>query len=131
MLADIGQKEGYTGALKNPELIRPEKRKFVADLFNSAQNFFKHADRDPEVIFTFYPETTTFYIADAIQLHQQLTGSDLPAWKAFNVWFALNYPDVLVESPLRTAAEQALANDPSLSAKPIAYALLRQLEAAE
>lgn len=128
VLSDLGAKKGIVAALKNPDLIRPDKRKFVADLFNAPQNFFKHADRDPEGVLEFYPEATPFYIADAAFLFDQLSGTKMPACQAFNVWFFLNYPDVLVESPVKGYAEKLVACDPSVREQEVAHRLLRQLE---
>lgn len=49
VLIDLGAKKGLVSMVKNQDSIRPEHRKFVAGLMNSAQNFFKHADKDPSL----------------------------------------------------------------------------------
>lgn len=116
--------------VKNPQSVRPEKRKFVADLMNATQNFFKHADRDPEAILDFYPDATPFYIVDAALMCEALQGHSSAAGKAFHVWFMLNYPDILVDERAREHVGGLLADDPSLVEKSVALRLLRTLEAA-
>ena len=128
VLADIGVKAGVESMVKNPQTIRPEKRKYVADLMNEPQNFFKHADRDPNGVLVFYPDSTPFYIIDAVLLHQKLTGTTMPACNAFHVWFSLNYPDVLFDGPFKDYVQNSVSKDPSLVEKGVALRLLLHLE---
>lgn len=130
VLADLGANAGVESMVKNPQSVRPEKRKFVADLMNATQNFFKHADRDPEAILDFYPDATPFYIVDAALMCEALQGHSSAAGKAFHVWFMLNYPDILVDERAREHVGGLLADDPSLVEKSVALRLLRTLEAA-
>jgi hypothetical protein len=128
VLADIGIKAGVESMVKNPQSIRPEKRKYVANLMNEPQNFFKHADRDPDGVLEFYPDSTPFYVIDAVLLHQKLSGTTMPACKAFHVWFSLNYPDVLVDAPYKDFVQNAVSKDPSLVESGVALRLLLLLE---
>jgi hypothetical protein len=114
--------------VKNLAFVRPEKREFFRSLVNSAENFFKHADRDPEAVLEFHPAATPFYIADAVALYTKLGGNDLPAFRVFQVWYALNYPDVLVQGEMKEAAQKLLAEDPTLKDRGVALHLLRHLE---
>ena len=128
ILADIGVKTGVESMVKNPQFIRPEKRKYVADLMNEPQNFFKHADRDPDGVLEFHPASTPFYVIDAVLLHQKLSGATMSACKAFHVWFSLNYPDVLLDGPYKDYVQNFVSTDPSLVERAFALRLLLHLE---
>lgn len=78
VLADLGRQKGIRSIFDRPELIRPERQKEVYQLFRRAQNFFKHANEDPEATLDFFYETTKFYLLDAALLYQALTGSTIP-----------------------------------------------------
>jgi hypothetical protein len=128
ILTDIGKNAGVTSMVRNPELIRPEMRRYFVDQMNAAQNFFKHADRDAEANFEFYPAATPFFIIDAVVMYRQLTGESQPAEKAYEVWFALNYPDVLVDGAYKDYAKKLIEEEPTLKNKGIAMSLLKKLE---
>jgi hypothetical protein len=128
VLVDLGVKSGMESMVKNPKLIRPEKRKYVADKFSEAQNFFKHADRDPDEILDFFPEATPFYIVDAVVLYEHVSGSSTHACKAFHVWFSLNYPDVLIDGEYKKYIERVVSADPALADREVANKLLLHLE---
>ena len=128
VLADLGAKSGVESMVKNPKLIQPEKRKYVAGKFCEAQNFFKHADRDPHEILDFFAEATPFYIVDAVVLYERVSGSSTHACKAFNVWFSLNYPDVLIDGAYKKYIESVVTADPDLANREVANELLLQLE---
>lgn len=57
------------------------------------QNFFKHADKDPEGTVRFSPPLSTFLILYSIQYFYAITGKQFPEGQVFRVWFFLLYPD--------------------------------------
>jgi hypothetical protein len=80
--------------LKNSErLIRPEKREEVRTPFNEAQNFFKHADADPNKVLEFRPAVNDFVLFDCFQLY---TGLPLKEGLGFVAWFASVHREILV-----------------------------------
>jgi hypothetical protein len=56
-------------------------------VINSVQNFFKHADKDPEGEMDFAPEMTEAILAEACQLYMGMTGENLPSLRCFECWF--------------------------------------------
>ncbi|MEK6589473.1 MAG: hypothetical protein AABZ11_02235 [Nitrospinota bacterium] len=92
----------------NPEspLIREEKRAFWAKRIRSAQNFFKHADRDPNIVHKFYHEVTRFYIFEATMIFRQLSTEPVIEVIVFQTWFFLKYPDLLTDEKLNAALSQ-------------------------
>lgn len=95
ILNDIGKSKG-TASLFNDENIRPEKKKEWHALVAKPQNFFKHADKDPNGYLDFAPEGTELMLITACTAYRQLTQEN-PVWlMAFNAWLAIQKPDVFI-----------------------------------
>ena len=114
VLIGIGRRRGTGSIFKDSPLIRPEYQKEMADLFNEAQNFFKHGESDPNAQLKFYYRVTQFYIFDAANLYILITGKTLPEIAVFQVWFAAKFPDVLLEGALKEHARRIDPDDHSL-----------------
>ena len=95
IINDLSKPIGVKSFIKNFDLIRDEKRGEYIKLINSAQNFFKHADKDENELYNFTPSTTDFLIFDACQLYQQLTNEAPKLMHIFSIWFYLNEPDII------------------------------------
>ena len=66
--------------------ISKANQKKVADWANSFENFFKHADRDPDGIIELNPDLTELMLIDAWAQYEKFNG-DLPCvGKAFKIW---------------------------------------------
>lgn len=109
VLRGLGRRRGIGSIFKDSVLIRPGYREKMADLFNEAQNFFKHGHHDPNRQLKFYYKITKFYLLDAAFLYNQLTGRTLPEIAVLSAWFVSNFPDILEEGPLK---EQIRGVDP-------------------
>lgn len=81
--------------------IKPEKRDEIRKLFIKAQNFLKHADRDPDANLEFFPDATKFYLLDATRLLLSLTRRDVPETAALVGFFVAKYPDGLISTKCR------------------------------
>ena len=77
--------------------IKPEFQDRYRKLICEAENFFKHADRDPEATHFFEPEGTPFFLMDAIMIYQELTGEAVPIFKVFSIWIVLHFPETIKE----------------------------------
>jgi hypothetical protein len=86
-------------------MIKPEHHKEVRDHFRQFENFFKHADRDPEAILTFYPDITEFWIMVAVDTYGVLTKDRVPAFYVYHRWFFLNHRDLLINVPAQFVKE--------------------------
>ena len=53
-------------------IIKDEYKKRFRKMIRRPQNFFKHANRDPEDSLDFNPDVTPFFIIDAVQKYQKL-----------------------------------------------------------
>lgn len=61
-----------------------------------AENFFKHADEDPDPagLYTFRPEVTRWYLKEAVEMFHTLNGSISLPMRAFSFRSQLDYPKV-------------------------------------
>src|SRR5689334_4474228 len=53
VLSDLAAHRGVANPIRDSDRIRPERRKEFLGVLNAAQNFFKHADKDPHAVFEF------------------------------------------------------------------------------
>jgi hypothetical protein len=105
ILRDLQKVKGGGVSLKDlMDLVVPERRSETRQRANAAENFFKHADRDPDEILDFKPLQTEFLLFDAFLLLERLTGRSLRAGMVFGWWFLLRYPE-LAKPPISKALE--------------------------
>ncbi|MBI1999436.1 MAG: hypothetical protein HYS74_02165 [Parcubacteria group bacterium] len=110
ILDDIGQKQNIKsvhGQLL--DWVKPEKRDEVFKAINAAKNFFKHADKDPDGIIKFNPESTAYYIMDATRMYLLLSKHNVPLFRLFDIWFASRYPDTVSQDNIKEALNQAVS----------------------
>ena len=101
ILYDMAKAKGIKSVFINSELIRPEKREYVNKIFRNPQNFFKHADKDPENTIKFFPHIVPFYLLDAVLIYNQLTGVQFPELTTLYGWFSIKFPDILDEGKMK------------------------------
>lgn len=75
------------------QMLRPEAQELFRRKLNEAENFFKHADRDHDSTFEFFPGLTELFLLDACDQYYRLTGEATPSFKLFRGWFAANHPE--------------------------------------
>jgi hypothetical protein len=97
LLRDVGRQRGIKSIFKDNENIRSEHRERLGTLFREAQNFFKHADRDPEAQLKFYHGATQFYLLDAALLYVLLTGRKFPEVTGLLAWSLIKFPDIVAK----------------------------------
>lgn len=99
ILADLGEKQGLKGILRDLSTIRENKRDEVKAMLRKPQNFFKHSDRDGQEKETleFVPNITEFFLYDSCTLYVQITGENRTLLGLYNVWFFLNHPGILAD----------------------------------
>jgi hypothetical protein len=102
ILEDLAILKGIESIRHNSE-IRQEKKPSWIKILNTTQNFFKHADKDPDGILDFNPELQRFFIRDAIQLYANLSPySPFPEAILYCAWFSKKYPDEEVAKTTQT-----------------------------
>jgi hypothetical protein len=127
-LGDITAHRGLCGRLIDLERIKPEYRISFRQQLRAAQNFFKHGDKDPEGVLEFYPDATPFTILQAVHLYELVTGIAMPACQAYQAWFWMNHPDVLIEGPQKEFIITSVVADPGLASRAVALNILLSIE---
>jgi hypothetical protein len=84
---------------KDADIIYPHMRKQYLHVVNEAENFFKHADRDPESTYAFKPDWSNFLLIDACEAYWRLTGERRPILTLYMTWFRIRHPQYYEEVP--------------------------------
>lgn len=89
------------------DYIKEGHEKEVRTLINSAENFFKHADRDHESTLDFNPAQTDFLTFEASVVYRQLSGENPPLLRLYEVWFISQHPNLFKFKPDQQRAVEA------------------------
>jgi|ERR1039458_1415946 hypothetical protein len=108
VLHDLNQKSGGRPSMRSGVNIKPEFKNRYYKSISEAENFFKHADRDPEATHFFKPEGTPFFLMDAVMIYEELTGESVPIFKVFSSWMLLHFPEILKEEHKSKFAENEI-----------------------
>jgi len=81
------------------DLIKPERVAEFRRLVRNAQNFFKHADRDPDGSLAFNCAQSEFLLLDACLAYRRLTGERSPIFVAFEAWSAVTWARAFLTFP--------------------------------
>jgi hypothetical protein len=109
-LKDIAKHEGAEHPfLKNEYLqsLTGEERTRTIKLLNEPENFFKHADRDPNAAIQFNPELTELFLVDACAYFR---GTNLERPKhcdALKIWAGKTKDEIPQDSTLRVIVDTA------------------------
>jgi len=95
ILLDLAKVRGVASLTKDSPHVRPERRAEFAAAVNEAENFFKHADRDPNKVLVFRPAQTEYLLLDAVLIYQQLSGRPFQSGLVYMVWFIAGHPDLI------------------------------------
>jgi hypothetical protein len=98
VLRDVNRARGGHAMLKDwaPDFVKEEFRKDVQAKLNQAQNFLKHADRDPEATLEFDPGATELLLLDAAWAYRRLAGERPPILGVFEMWGFLTFASAFV-----------------------------------
>jgi hypothetical protein len=106
--ADLMEKKFGQSIIRSGAFIREDRRKEVFKTIAAAENFFKHANRDPGATIDFNPETTEFFLFASISELQALTGQVSKEAQVFQMWFLVKYEDMLLENDQTRPIRQML-----------------------
>ena len=88
--------------IKDADFVKPEFKKLVRDEFHKHQNFFKHADKDPQKSLEFSPDDNEGVICEACIKYCELAGEGIPSFHVFLLWERLWRPERFVAPDART-----------------------------
>ena len=80
-------------------MTKTQKRKWY-DMTVMPQNFFKHANKDPDHIAEFATEVTEYMMYDALRCFEDIYGCLSPVMRVFAARFIFTYRDVLAPFPM-------------------------------
>jgi len=99
VLIDLCKNQEIEPFVRSSQFIRQGKEREYFNILNRAQNFFKHADRDSNILLNFNPESTEFLLWDATRLYRLLTNENTPIMGIFYIWFVMKNNDfVLIDN---------------------------------
>jgi hypothetical protein len=107
LLQDINKHRGGKPLMTEIEALKgiviPGKEEEVSRLFRKAENFFKHADRDPEATIDFSPEINELVLWEASAKYHEFTSETTPPMGAINIWFQVGHPELFTNEFLKQA----------------------------
>jgi hypothetical protein len=95
VLRDLNKTRSGTPMFVKDHLQSYLKSEFASDfkkMVNEAENFFKHADHDPEKVLTFRPSLTEMLLFDACQKYRDLTTETTAILTLFTFWHIIQNP---------------------------------------
>lgn len=69
------------------DYIKEGHEKEFRNRINAAENFFKHADSDPDGYIDFNPGQSDFLILEACSVYSRLTGEDPVLFRVYRMWY--------------------------------------------
>ena len=83
---------------KDASEVPSQYMKAFRDLLNKSENFFKHADRDPNETHLFRTEATEILLIDACDAYVRMTGEEPEYIALFKRWHATCNPQYYKKS---------------------------------
>lgn len=97
IITDLNKHRGGSPTLNEKMLstrVKPGCEKEAYRLLHNAENFFKHADKDPEGTIKFNPDASEVILWESCIKYTELTGEQTPTMQTMNGWFLLSHPEV-------------------------------------
>jgi hypothetical protein len=94
---DLDKKEPQTGTFWDllRTQVRPEYVSEVIKLFTEAENFFKHADRDPDKVLEFPLSMPEWFLWECVIKYPELAGETPVFMRAYKLWFMIRHSNIL------------------------------------
>lgn len=86
VVRDVNNHRGGPQMLAKQRYLQMPGKPTLAAM-NEPENFFKHADRDPDASFDFVADYTECLLVDACRTYADLTGERVIAFDCFLLWF--------------------------------------------
>ncbi len=94
ILRDLAQKSGSHTLIERSLLhsVGEDLTMQAMGATRAVQNFLKHADRDPDAVLEFSPESTILQFLDSAATYLEITGEQTLLQRALETWLLLHYP---------------------------------------
>ena len=88
--------------------FRPERQPEIKKTLAAAENFFKHADRDPETVLRFRVGQTELVLLEAVEAYDKLTSESAPLLAVYRIWFMIEAgKDLVVPAEVEAVRRKA------------------------
>jgi hypothetical protein len=74
--------------------VKEEYKKFYVKKMKEAENFFKHADKDPHGVLAFNQNQTEFILWDAVLDFHTNAGEMPPIFRVYYLWFTVTHHEL-------------------------------------
>ena len=98
ILRDLNKKARGSPMGRDSDSIKPEFSGQWRKLHSDAENFFKHADKDPHDTFNLAPQSTDIMLLDAVAKYEELSQEKHHLMSMFTLYMALKLPMIFVSS---------------------------------
>jgi hypothetical protein len=97
ILVDLDKNGPQTGTFWDhlETQVKPEHVKEVKAVFAEPENFFKHADRDPDKILDFPLAEPEWFLWECVAKYPELAGATPLLMAAYRIWFIIHHSDIL------------------------------------
>ena len=113
IISDICKHKGIQRELEDSSILDDMGVKGeVLAAIRKPQNFFKHADKDPEGFVRFNPLLNICLILYAVQYFFAISGKQFPEGQVFRAWFFLRFPDRMPQDIKALFSNTPVALDP-------------------
>lgn len=100
VLRDLNEKRKGELMLKDCwQFLDDKEAKTFRRQVNGAENFFKHADKDPNGAYKFDPQWSEVLLMEASRKYLQLTQEQPPYLNMFLIWFVVNHQNMFKKIP--------------------------------
>lgn len=89
--ADLARKQGLNAPLRDTEYLSGKQKKWWIQVIKSAENFFKHAERDSDEVFHLPTDITRLFLAEAIAMLEAVGSAGTVEMEIYQVWFVQKY----------------------------------------
>ena len=112
VLSDLCKSRGIKRQMEDSDILKEMGvHGEVMAAFRKPRNFMQHADRDPNDLVKFFPDSSFLMLLLAVELYQSLVPGNFLPGRIMQMWFFVKYPE---RAPVEIAAQiRALPHQPS------------------
>jgi len=95
IIVDLNKKAGGQPLILEGAIVKEEYKDEFRKMIREAKNFLKHADIDQDKVLDFNLVSNDYYLLDACEGYEMLTGEKNPYFTIYRGWFHYMHPNIL------------------------------------
>jgi hypothetical protein len=115
VLAGLLKKQGKIHPFRESDIIKKGMESEFNSILNRPQNFFKHANTDPDEVLEFPSIVLEYVLFECAVLYRLYRGRNLREGWLFYLWFGIHYPDVVEDAQAKAYLENLKQQAPTLA----------------